>query len=140
MNHASHLKLTFAEQQEINIHSVYNHSAKNDWQPSLHLHFIQIKIKILCFHFFYNVQVDKKFFTTYACFCFYVIEFKKQKNTFCTGKASLCLLKKNNFCIMNKIKLVWFYSLYRNYFLNKNVIFLYILKIFFTILHLKIFL
>ena len=26
------------------------------------------------------------------------------------------LLKKNNFCIMNKIKLVWFYSLYRNYF------------------------
>ena len=47
---------------------------------------------------------------------------------------------KNNFCIINKIKLVWFYSLYRNYnFFSKNVIFLYILKIFFTMLHLKYF-
>ena len=26
--------------------------------------------------------------------------------------------QKNNFCIMNKIKLVWFYSLYTNYFLE----------------------
>ena len=41
------------------------------------------------------------------------------------------LLKKNSFCIMNKIKLVWFYSWCRNYFLSKNVIFSYILKIFF---------
>ena len=41
---------------------------------------------------------------------------------------------KNNFCTMNEIKLVWFYSLHRNFFLSKNVIFLYILKIFFTVL------
>ena len=39
---------------------------------------------------------------------------------------------------MNKIKLVLFYLLYRNYFFSKNVIFFYILKIFFTMLHLKI--
>ena len=43
--------------------------------------------------------------------------------------------------IMNKIKLVWFYSLYGNFFfLSKNVIVLYISKIFFfTTLHLKTF-
>ena len=82
----------------------------------------------------------KKFFTTHACICFYVMEFRKQKKIFCTSVALLCFTQKNNFCIMNQIKLVWFYSLYRNYFLSKNVTFLYILKIFFTMLHLKIFL
>ena len=39
---------------------------------------------------------------------------------------------KKNFCIINKIKLVWFYLLYRNDFLSKKVIFLHISKIFFT--------
>ena len=58
----------------------------------------------------------KKFFTTHASFCFYVMQFRKQKNIFCTSEASLCFTQKNNFCIMNKIKLVWFYSLYINYF------------------------
>ena len=67
-----------------------------------------MKIKIICFFFLYSVQVDtvKKFFTTHACFCFYVMEFRKQKNIFCTSKALLCFTQKNNFCIMNKIKLV----------------------------------
>ena len=82
----------------------------------------------------------KKFFTTHASFCFYVLQFRKQKNIFCISEASLCFIQKDNFCIMNKIKLVWFYSLYRNNFLSKNVIFLYILKIFFTMLQMKIFL
>ena len=58
----------------------------------------------------------KKFFTTHASFCFYVMQFRKQKDIFCTSEALLCFTQKNNFCIMNKIKLVWFYSLYRNYF------------------------
>ena len=58
----------------------------------------------------------KKIFTAHASFCFYVMEFRKQKNIFCTSEASLCFTQKNNFCIMNKIKLVWFYSLYRNFF------------------------
>ena len=40
---------------------------------------------------------------------------------------------------MNKIKLDLFYSLYKNVFLSINVIFLYILKIFFTILRFNIF-
>ena len=40
---------------------------------------------------------------------------QKQKNIFCTSEASLCFTQKKNFCRMNKIKLVWFYSLYRNY-------------------------
>ena len=81
----------------------------------------------------------KTFFTTHACICFYDMEFRKQKNIFHTSVALLCFTQKNNFCIMNKIKLVWFYSLYRNFFLSKNI-FLYILEIFFTMLHLKIFL
>ena len=35
----------------------------------------------MCFHFFYTVQVDtiKNFFTTHACVCFYVMEYRKQK-------------------------------------------------------------
>ena len=65
---------------------------------------------------------------------------QKKKSIFCTSEALLCFTQKNNFCIMNKIKLVWFYSLYRNYFFSKNVIFLHILKIIFTMLRLKIFL
>ena len=81
----------------------------------------------------------RNFFATQACFCFYVMGFRNQKNIFCTSEALLCFTQKNNFCIMNKIKLVWFYSLYRNFFLSKNI-FLYILEIFFTMLHLKIFL
>ena len=84
----------------------------------------------------------KMFFTTHACFCFCVMEFRKQKNIFCISESSLCFAQKNNFCITNKIKLVWFYSLYRNNFFEqkcKNVTFSYILKIFFTMLHLKIF-
>ena len=73
-----------------------------------------------------------------SVFC--VMKFRKQNNIFCTSKASLWFTQKNNFCIMNKIKLIWFYSLYRNYFFSKNVIFLHILKIIFTMLRLKIFL
>ena len=63
----------------------------------------------MCLHFFYTVQVDtvyQKFFTAHTCFCFYVMEFRKQKNIFCISEASLCFTQKNNFCIMNKIKLV----------------------------------
>ena len=104
---------------------------------------ILMKIKVMWFHFFFPVQEDtvyQNFWTTYACFCFYVMEFRKQKNIFCKSEASLCFNQKYNFCIMNKIKLVWFYSLYRNYLLSKNVIFLCILKIFFAMLYLKIFL
>ena len=70
--------------------------------------------------------VYQKLFTTHAFFCFYVMQFRKQKNISSTSEASLSFTQKNNFCIMNKIKLVLFYSLYRNYFfLSKNVILLY---------------
>ena len=68
----------------------------------------------------------KMFFTTHSCFCFCVMEFRKQKNIFCISESSLCFAQKNNFCVTSKIKLVWFYSLYRNNFFEqkwKNVIF-----------------
>ena len=88
--------------------------------------------------------LSKKFFTTYACFCFYVMEFRKQKNIFCTSEASLWFTQKNNFCIMNNqtgiIKLAWFIHYSEINFLSINIIFLYILKIFFTMVHLRIFL
>ena len=82
----------------------------------------------------------RKFFATHACFCFYVMGFRNQKNIFCTSGALLCFTEKNNFCIMNKIKLVWFYSLHRNYFSEKNCNLFIYFKICFTMLHLKIFL
>ena len=42
------------------------------------------------------------------------------KNIFKIYKKITFLLKKNYFCKMNKIKPVWFYSLYRNYFFSKT--------------------
>ena len=39
----------------------------------------------MCFYFFGTVQVDtvyQKVLTTHACFCFYVMEFRKPKNVF----------------------------------------------------------
>ena len=64
---------------------------------------------MMCFHFLYTMQADivyQKFFIAHACFCFYVMEFRKQKNMFCTSEALLCFTRKNNFCIKNKIRLV----------------------------------
>ena len=96
----------------------------------------------MCFHFFYTVQVDtiyqKVLFLFHACFCFYAMEFRKQKNIFCTSEGFLCFTHKTNFCIMNKIKLVWYYLFYRNYFFEwKCDLFIYFENIF-TMLHLKI--
>ena len=79
----------------------------------------------MCFHFFYTVQVDtiyqKVLFLFHACFCFYAMEFRKQKNIFCTSEAFLCFTHKTNFCIMNKIKLVWYYLFSRNYFFELSM-------------------
>ena len=112
------------------------------WQPFLYFYSIEIKIRSMCFHFLPNVHVDticQKFFTTRACFCFYVMEFKKQKNVFCTSEALLCFTQKNNSCIMNKTN--WFDFIHYTEIIcfSKNVIFLYFLKIFLTMLHVKIF-
>ena len=95
--------------QIVNVHYAYNHSAKKHWQPILYFYSIHIKIKMMCFYFFYTVQVDnvyQKFFTTHAWFCFCVMKLRKQRNIFCTSEASQPFTQKNNFCIMNKIKLV----------------------------------
>ena len=49
------------------------------------------------FPFFYTVQMGtiKNFLTTRACFCFTVMEFRKQKNIFCTSEALLlCFIQK----------------------------------------------
>ena len=69
--------------------------------------------------------LSKSFFTTHACF--YVMELKKQENTFCTSEASLCLIQKNNFCMINKMKLQ------KLFFSSKNVIFLYFKNIFYHV-------
>ena len=39
-------------------------------------------------------------------------------------QCSLWFTQKNNFCMINKIKLVWFYSLYRNYFFESKCVLL----------------
>ena len=86
-----------------------------------------------CFVLYKWTLTIKKLFTTHACVCFYVMELRKQRNIFCTSEPSPWFTQKNNFCIMNKIKLVWFYSLYINYFLNKNTIFLCFKNIFYPV-------
>ena len=93
----------------------------------------------MSFHFFLNVHVDtiKKFFTTRACFWFYVIQFRKQWNIFCTSEALLCFTQKYIFFIMIKIKLILF--IIQKFFFWVRM-YIFILKIFFTMLHLKIFL
>ena len=97
--------------------------------------------KIICSHFFCTVQLDtvyqKVLFN--SCFCSYVMEFTKLQNILCASEASLWFTQKSNFCLMNKIKLVWFYSSYRNYFfVSKCDLFIYFENIF-AMLHLKIF-
>ena len=84
------------------------------WKLKLCVSFFSILYKHLWLWYRWTLFI-KKIFTTHACFYFYVMEFRKQKSISCTSAASLCFTQKNNFCIINKIKLVWFYSLYRNY-------------------------
>ena len=99
----------------------------------------------MCFHFFYTVQVDRHYLSESSLQLMLVSVFtswdSEIKRTYSAQVGLYCvLLKKNNFCIMNKIKLVWFYSLHRNYFSEKNCNLFIYFKICFTMLHLKIFL
>ena len=94
----------------------------------IHYHMCRFKIKIMCFHLFYTEQVGTVYQKVLYNSCL----------SCCTNEASLCFTQKNNFCIMNKIKVVRF-IIHKLFFLSKNVIFLYISKIFFPTLHLKIF-
>ena len=86
------------------------------------------------FQIYYTVKVDtvyEKVLNNSYLLLFYVMEFRRQINIFCTSEALLCFTQKNNFCIMNKIKLVWFYSLYRNYFFEQKCdLFIYFKKYF----------
>ena len=61
------------------------------------------------FQIYYTVKVDtvyEKVLNNSYLLLFYVMEFRRQINIFCTSEALLCFTQKNNFCIMNKIKLV----------------------------------
>ena len=96
-----------------------------------------MKIKVMCFHFIYTVQLDtayqKVLYNSYLPL-FLRHGTKKIKDHVCTSEAKLRFTQKNNFCVMNKIKLA------ETIFLSKNVNILYILKNFFTMLHLQMFL
>ena len=46
------------EREMVNVHYAYNHSVKKYWQQFLYFNSIQIKVKIMFFHFFHTVQVD----------------------------------------------------------------------------------
>ena len=72
----------------------------------------------------------KKFMTTHACFCFYVMEFRKQNKIFCTSQALFWFTQKKTGLILFIIQIF--------FFLSKNVISLYIFKFFFIMLKLKI--
>ena len=90
----------------------------------------------MCCHFFYTVQVGNIYQKLMLASVFKSWN-SENKRTYSAQVRLHCHLLKKNF-LSNE--LVWFYSLYRNCFLRKNMIFLYKLKIFFAILHLKIFL
>ena len=91
---------------------------------------------------FYTVQVDTAYQKTLYNSCLFLflchgIQETKEHVLHKWGFTVFC--SKKNFCIITKIKLVWFYSLYI-IFLSKNLIFLYIFKIFFNHVTLKIYL
>ena len=108
--------------------------SKEAYYPIIMISGWRIKNKLkLCVSTFYILYkwtlLIKKFFTTHACLCFYVMEFKNQKNILCTSEALLCFTQKNNFCIMNKIKLVWFFDLFiyfKNNFYHVTLVTLFI--------------
>ena len=126
--------------EKINVHYTYNHSAKKHWQAFLYFYFIQMKVQITCFRNFYTVQVD----TVYQRVLFNSCLFLFLRHSIRRLKEHI--LHKQDFIVFyskkKKKKFFWFFLLYRFFFffLSKNVFVLYILKIFFTMLHLKIFL
>ena len=78
--------------------------------------------KIMCFHFFCTVRVDTVYQKVYYNSCLLLFlrhGIQKTKENF-LHKSGFILIyskkKKKKICIMNKIKLVWFYSLYRFFF------------------------
>ena len=90
----------------------------------------------MCFHFLYTVQMDtvyQKVLYNSCLFLFLRHRIQKTKEH---------ILHKWGFIVFYPIKSYWFDFIHYTeiIFLSKNVIFLYILKIFFTMLHLKIFL
>ena len=86
----------------------------------------KLKLCVSTFYVLYKWTLFiKTFFTTHACFYFYVIEFKKWKNIFCTSEALLCFTQKNNFCIMNKIKLVFYHIPFENIFSMRIILYIF---------------
>ena len=100
----------------------------------------------MCFYFFGTVKVDTVYQKVLYNSCLllflrYGIQKTKERIQWgshcvksvqtrsyfwsCIFRSVHCdLLKKNNFCMINKIKLVWFYSLYRNYFFESKCVLL----------------
>ena len=77
------------------------------------------KSKLCVSTFFYTVQIDNVYQKVLYNSCFFLFlrhEIQKTKEHILHKWGSLCFTQKNNFCIMNKTKLIWFYSLYKNYF------------------------
>ena len=57
----------------------------------IHQHMCRFKVKIMCFYFFFTVQVDTVYQNVLCnsyLFLFYIMEFRKQKNIFYTSEAS----------------------------------------------------
>ena len=80
---------------------------------------IQIKIKIMCFHFLYTVQVGTVYQNVLYNSCLFLFlrhGVQKIKEHILHKWGFIVFCSKNNFCVMNKIKLVWFYSLHILFF------------------------
>ena len=78
--------------------------------------------------FFYTVQIDNVYQKVLYKSCFFLFlhdEIQKTKEHILHKWGSLCFTQKNNLCIMNETKLIWFYSLYKNYFFDLCDLFIY---------------
>ena len=88
----------------------------------------------MCFHFFYTVQLNTVYQKVIYNSCLLLLLrhlIQKTKEHILHKWGFIVICSKNNFCIMNKIKLVWFYSLYRNYFFEQKCdLFIYFKKYF----------
>ena len=82
-----------------------------------------LKQNITRFHFFCTFQMDTVYQNVLynSCLLLFLrhgILYTKEQASLLHKWGFIGIYSKNNFCIMSKIKPVWFYSLYRNYYLE----------------------
>ena len=90
------------------------------------------QIKIMRFHFLYAVQVDIAYQKVHCNSCLFLLlshGMQKPKEHIMHKGGFIVFYSKNNFCIMNKIRLVWFFDhfiYFKNNFYHVTLVTLFI--------------